>query len=123
MRNIGPEAARSYQRRVESGFFKKYLSGKNILDIGYRGEDQTSVPIVEHAVGIDLDYPGYDGVHLPFPDETQDSVYSSHCLEHIDDWRASLREWHRVTKIGGFIILTVPHQHLYEKRRELPSRW
>src|SRR5207244_794639 len=44
MRNIGPEAARSYQRRVDSGFVKKYLSGKNILDIGYRGEDQTSVP-------------------------------------------------------------------------------
>src|SRR5947209_7917968 len=103
MRNIGPEAARSYQRRVDSGFFKKYLSGKNLLDIWYRGEDQTSVPIVEQAIGIDLDYPGYDGVHLPFPDGSQDTVFSSHSYEHIADYRVALREWNRVLKVGGFI--------------------
>src|SRR5207302_10990856 len=95
MRNIGPEAARSYQRRVESGFFKKYLSGKNILDIGYRGEDQTSVPIVEQAIGIDLAYPGYDGVHLPFPAGSRGTVCSSHSYEHPAHYRVSLREWCR----------------------------
>jgi hypothetical protein len=83
MRNIGPEAARSYQRRVETGFFDKYLAGENILDIGYRGEDQTSVPIVEKAIGIDLDFPGHDGVHLPFPDGSQDTGFSGHSYEHI----------------------------------------
>src|SRR5437764_13147225 len=83
MRNIGPEAARSYQRRVDSGFFKKYLSGKHILDIGYRGEDQTSVPIVEQATGIDLDYAGYDGVHLPLPDGSEHTEPSRHAYEHI----------------------------------------
>src|SRR5207237_414870 len=121
MRNIGPEAARSYQRRVESGFFKKYLSGKNILDIGYRGEDQTSVPIVEQAIGIDLDYPGYDGVHLPFPDGSQDTVFSSHSYEHIADYRVALREWYRVLKVGGFIVVFVPHKYLYERKSTVPS--
>jgi len=121
MRNIGPEAARSYQRRVDSGFFKKYLSGKTILDIGYRGEDQTSVPIVEQAIGIDLDYPGYDGVHLPFPDGSQDTVFSSHSYEHIADYRVALREWYRVLTVGGFIVVFVPHKYLYERKSTPPS--
>jgi SAM-dependent methyltransferase len=121
MRNIGPEAARSYQRRVESGFFKKYLSAKSILDIGYRGEDQTSVPIVEQAIGIDLDYPGYDGVHLPFPDDSQDTVFSSHSYEHIGDYRVALREWYRVLRVGGFIVVFVPHKYLYERKSTPPS--
>ena len=121
MRNIGPEAARSYQRRVESGFFKKYLSGTHILDIGYRGEDQTSVPIVEQATGIDLDYPGYDGVHLPFPDGSQGTVFSSHSYEHIADYRIALREWYRVLRVGGFIVVFVPHKYLYERKSTPPS--
>src|SRR5437763_4670563 len=121
MRNIGPEAARSYQRRVESGFFKKYLSGKNILDIGYRGEDQTSVPIVERAIVIDLDYPGYDGVHLPFAKDSQDTVFSSHSYEHIGDYGVALREWYRVLRVGGFIVVFVPHKYLYERKSTVPS--
>jgi SAM-dependent methyltransferase len=121
MRNIGPEAARSYQRRVDSGFFEKYLSGKHILDIGYRGEDQTAVPIVEQAIDIDLDYPGYDGVRLPFRDESQDTVFSSHSYEHIADYRVALREWYRVLRIGGFIVVFVPHKYLYERKSTPPS--
>jgi SAM-dependent methyltransferase len=121
MRNIGPEAARSYQRRVDSGFFAKYLSGESILDIGYRGEDRTSVPIVEHAVGIDLDFPGYDGVHLPFPDNSQDTVFSSHSYEHIGDYRVALGEWYRVLRVGGYMVVFVPHKYLYERKSTVPS--
>src|SRR5204863_10053898 len=112
MRNIGPEAARSYQRRVDSGFFKKYLSGKTILDIGYRGEYQTSVPIVEQAIGIDLDYPGYDGVHLPCPHGSQATVFSSHSYEHIADYRGAPRERHRLLQFGGVTVVSVPHKYL-----------
>src|SRR5438874_8079813 len=121
MRNIGPEAARSYQRRVESGFFAKYLSGENILDIGYRGADRTSVPIVVNAIGIDLDFPGYDGVHLPFADNSQDTVFSSHCYEHIGDYGVALRDWYRVLRVGGYMVVFVPHKYLYERKSTVPS--
>jgi SAM-dependent methyltransferase len=121
MRNIGPEAARSYQRRIEAGFFDKYLFGDNILDIGYQGSDPDSVPIVEHAIGVGLDYPGYDGIHLPFPDQSQDSVFASHCYEHISDYRSALSEWYRVLRIGGYIVVLVPHKYLYERKSTPPS--
>jgi len=36
-RKIGHESAKTYIANVQLGFFDKYLSGKYILDIGYRG--------------------------------------------------------------------------------------
>jgi len=121
MRNVGPEAARSYRRRIEDGFVESYLSGKNILDIGFQGADPNSVPIVENAIGIGLDYPGYDGIHLPFPDDSQDGVFASHCYEHIGNYRAALREWYRVLRIGGYVVVLVPHKYLYERKSTPPS--
>jgi SAM-dependent methyltransferase len=77
---------------------------------------------VPQAVGIGLDYPGYDGLHLPFGDETQDAVFCSHCLEHIEDYKTALSEWYRVLKIGGYLLLAVPHKWLYERKPTPTSR-
>lgn len=48
-----------------------------------------------------------------FADCSADSVFSSHTLEHIDDWRAALAEWWRLVKVGGYLILYLPHRDLY----------
>ena len=118
------ESWRSYQDRVRSGFFDLYCSGHVVLDIGYSGYDnpegKTAFP---HAIGIDFDTPGYDGLRLPYADGTVDTVFSSHALEHFDDQIAAIREWYRVLKVGGFIVCMVPSQALYEKKRDLPSNW
>jgi SAM-dependent methyltransferase len=124
-RKVGAESQKTYPSKVASGFLDKYLSGDNILEIGHRGSGdwETDLGIVPNATGIDLGYPGYDGIHLPFPDASQDAVYSSHCLEHITDYQSALKEWFRVLKIGGFLIVVVPHYQLYEKTFFLPSRF
>ena len=102
------------------------MSGRG-LDIGYRGEhgDENIIPVLPDAVGVDLDYPGYDGVRLPFPDHSQDYVFASHILEHIQTKNVSsvIQDWARVVRPGGHIIIAVPHRDLYEKQRHLPSRW
>lgn len=121
-RKIGREASKSYAAKVYSGFFKTYLSGAHILDIGYRGGFGEAEPIVHQAIGIDFGFPGYDGVHLPFADNSQDAVYTSHCLEHMNALPAVLTEWLRVLKIGGYAVIVVPHQYLYERKSSLPSR-
>jgi SAM-dependent methyltransferase len=109
---------------LRSGFLDRYCSGPLILDVGYTGYDnpekKTALP---GAIGIDLDYPGYDGLHLPFDDGSVDCVFSSHCLEHIQFDHAAIRDWYRVLRIGGFIVCMVPSQALYEKRRFLPSQF
>jgi hypothetical protein len=125
-RKVGRESRKSFDRKVESGFWSRYVKGPDILDIGFRGflEGQSDVaPILEGAIGVDIDYPGYDGTTLPFATESQDAVYSSHCLEHISDFEVAIQEWYRVTKFAGHIITVVPHVLLYERKEELPSFW
>jgi predicted SAM-dependent methyltransferase/ADP-heptose:LPS heptosyltransferase len=48
-----------------------------------------------------------------FADASTDAVFSSHTLEHLDDWQAALAEWWRLVKVGGHLILYLPHRDLY----------
>jgi ubiquinone/menaquinone biosynthesis C-methylase UbiE len=50
----------------------------------------------------------FDGFRLPFADESYDVVVACDVLEHIDDDVAALKEWRRVVRDGGSILLTVP---------------
>jgi predicted SAM-dependent methyltransferase/ADP-heptose:LPS heptosyltransferase len=48
-----------------------------------------------------------------FGDGSWDAVFSSHLLEHIVDTKAALKEWWRVVKPGGHLVLYLPHKELY----------
>ena len=52
---------------------------------------------------------------LPFEDGELDFVYSSHTLEHIADYKRALAEWWRVIKVGGHLVLYLPHADLYPR--------
>lgn len=55
-----------------------------------------------------------DASSLPqVPDGRLDFVYSSHLLEHIEDYQAALAEWWRILKDGGHLVLYLPHRDLY----------
>lgn len=92
------------------GNFESYCKG-NGVDIGSGGS-----PCTKNAIQIDKDryckfgpvhYVG-NGAHLPFKDETLDFVYSSHLLEDFFLWPNILKEWTRVIKPDGFLVLMVP---------------
>ena len=42
------------------------------------------------------------------PDETVDYIYSSHCLEHVDDWVTTIIYWISKIKNGGILFLYLP---------------
>jgi predicted SAM-dependent methyltransferase len=50
-----------------------------------------------------------------FADQSFDTVFSSHTLEHIEDYRAALREWWRLLAPGGHLTLYLPHCDLYPR--------
>lgn len=50
-----------------------------------------------------------------FADRSADAVFSAHLLEHIADWQAALREWWRLVKVGGHLVLYLPHANLYPR--------
>lgn len=45
---------------------------------------------------------------LPFADETFDLVFAHALLEHLRDPRKAMREFHRVTRPGGFVAVCSP---------------
>jgi ADP-heptose:LPS heptosyltransferase/predicted SAM-dependent methyltransferase len=48
-----------------------------------------------------------------FASQSLDFVYSSHLLEHIEDYKGALKEWWRVVKQGGVLALYLPHKDFY----------
>lgn len=123
MRKVGTESSKSWEQKKQSGFFTKYMNGFG-LEVGGRGyQQEVPEPILDTAISVDLGYPGYNGIILPFPSDSFDYVYSSHVLEHIESRANVIREWHRVLKVGGHLVIVVPHQFLYEKKASRPSKW
>ncbi len=48
-----------------------------------------------------------------FADKKFDYVFSSHFLEHVHDTAAMLAEWWRVIKVGGHLVMYLPHKKFY----------
>ncbi len=48
-----------------------------------------------------------------FASQSADFIFSSHLLEHIEDYKGALRDWWRVVKVGGYLCLYLPHKDLY----------
>lgn len=52
-------------------------------------------------------------------DETYDFCFSSHCLEHIANPLKAIKEWLRIIKNGGYIIIVVPEKSkCFDHKRE-----
>jgi len=70
------------------------------------------------AIGLDIYHPDADmrkdaRVMDFFPDKHFDYVYSSHLLEEIENTEATLKEWLRILKEGGFLVLNQADKDLY----------
>ena len=48
-------------------------------------------------------------------DEFFNFVVSSHCLEHLNDPFEGLKNWFRIIKPSGYLVVTVPDEDLYEQ--------
>jgi ubiquinone/menaquinone biosynthesis C-methylase UbiE len=112
------ETSKARERRIREGFFNKYCNGKGI-DIGC-GSDVLS----EACDKWDSIYNNSDATYMQgIEDNTYDFVYSSHCLEHIINRKEALKNWVRILKPEGYLILFLPERDLYEKRKKLPSKF
>lgn len=85
----------------EDKVFRSFLGVDNCADNAMFGA-QVRPDMVARAEDLSI-----------FSDGSFDSVFSSHTLEHIVDWKAALAEWWRLVKVGGYLILYLPHRDLY----------
>jgi ubiquinone/menaquinone biosynthesis C-methylase UbiE len=99
----------------------QYCQGHG-CDIGFGGDKIKK----EDCVGIDYAQPyaytGKDKVDIacdvmnekiPVADSTFDYVYTSHLIEDFIDTTSALKEFIRILKSGGSLILVFPDQQIY----------
>lgn len=101
-----------------------YCSGCGV-DVASQGD-----AVVPWAINFDLpqeEFAYYNSNHLPhgpiqlrghadklpFESDSLDFVYSSHLLEDYTDWMPVLKEWVRVVKPGGHLIVLIPDRELW----------
>lgn len=61
------------------------------------------------AIPIDIRFDDeFHAKKFPLPSKV-DYIFSSHCLEHINDWLSVLEYWYLSIKKGGVIFLYLPH--------------
>lgn len=106
------ETSKCFQFRKERGDFDKYLRGRGI-DIG-SGDDLLQLPDGPTVASWDITQ-GDAMLMESCPNDCNDFVYSSHCLEHLTDVPLALKNWVRILKPGGFLYIVVPDFVFYEK--------
>jgi SAM-dependent methyltransferase len=90
-------------------FTDTYLQGR-VIDIG-AGSDL----VCAWAERFDKQDGDANRIGELRPHNAYDTVHSSHCLEHMFDPEAALTQWWSLVKPGGYLVLVVPHEDLYEQ--------
>ena len=112
------ETSKSIMRRLhDSRFATRFFKGKGI-DIG-AAMDPLSLYVELFPLITEMkiwqkrhgDGQLMEGV----ADNSYDFVHSSHCLEHLHDPYEGLKNWFRILKPGGYLIVTIPDEDLYEQ--------
>ena len=119
------ELSKSIPRRQrDPNFLTRYFVGDGV-DIGGRPDPlslyKELFPLIKNIKIWDLD-DGDAQFMESVPVNHFDFVHSSHCLEHLQDPYEGLNNWLRVTKPGGFVVVTIPDEDLYEQG-VFPSTW
>jgi len=105
----------SKTKKIWGPFEMSLLHGSGI-DIGC-GPDPVTTNVRK------FDVTDGDANHITrFVHEQFDFVFSSHCLEHMQEPRSALLEWWQLVKPGGHLIFMVPDEDLYEQG-VFPSRF
>lgn len=92
-----------------SDLVQNFLNGR-VIDIG-AGNDL----ITPWAEGFDLSQGDANYITKFRPAGAYDAVCSSHCLEHMHNPSHALLEWWSLLKPGGYLVITVPDEDLYEQ--------
>lgn len=90
----------------ECKYIDGYCQGFGLdVGAGYRTLSPSTLTNDKFVSGCDF---SYDADKLEFANNYFDYIYASHVLEHTKDILKSVKEWLRVVKIGGYVVIVGP---------------
>lgn len=114
--------------------FRKYMIKKSYEKFGTKGKKFADVgcgispvtPDIKKTILIDLDTnainylksKGYNAIKggvekVPMPKESIDVLFSSEVLEHVENYKLAIKQFRKVIKRDGLLIITVPTHMKY----------
>lgn len=88
--------------------------GLNVLNVcpkEFENSEGDGTPVDIYAYGDDIPSVG---------DSSIDFVFSSHVVEHLPNLIKALKEWYRIVRPGGYIVMIVPQRDARVKDRGKP---
>lgn len=112
------EASKSCKRRFYNGnFISKYFVG-NGIDVGCGsdtvGRYYRQFPLIKSVKPFDMEDGDAQYLTRYCQPQSFDFLHSSHSLEHMVDPRVALKQLIECVRIGGYLIITVPDEDMYE---------
>lgn len=102
------------------GYGTHLLSGNSGSIFGLDIHKESLNHAIEKYESVNCKFRTYDGITIPFPDETFDRVVLFQVIEHIEDDHGFLQEISRVLKPGGILFLTTPSRSYRLKPGQKP---
>ena len=107
----------------------RMIEGKNVLDVGCasgvisrliaeRCSDVHAIDVIEESIKIAKEFNNVEGktryevrdlLKNPFPENSFDCVTFLETIEHVENPAIYLREFYRILKPGGFLVLSTPN--------------
>lgn len=117
------ELSKSIHRRLRDPLFTTRAFRGRVLDVGGAPDPlslyRSLFPLIDSVRVWDKE-DGDAQYLLGLEADEFDCVHSSHCLEHLDDPAEALTNWFRVLRPGGFLVVTIPDEDLYEQGMKFP---
>ncbi len=105
---------RNYPEFITNGYHSRFIMPVAEEIIGY---DKLGVDVgckrIEWAypgsVCVDTSFDtGFHATNLPHAGALE-YIFSSHCLEHVSEWREVIKYWYSALTTGGVLFLYLPH--------------
>ena len=96
-----------------------------IVDVAIKGAADGLAPLLPDTIALEIAAGDLGNAHRTFDglDGDQPCILLRNVLQHLPDYRSFIGGAFDRLAIGGYLIVIVPHQFLYERKLQAPSRY
>jgi len=137
----GPHTKAYLEHSARYEFAKKFVEGKKVLDMAcgtgygskilhdcgaseiYGGDiSKEAIVYAQKKFGnSSINFQLVDAATLPFQENSLDCVVSFETIEHITKYRETIKNFHRILKRDGVLIISTPNKEITSKGRDKPE--